>query len=81
MYDGQRAKLQEDSNYRKKLVEDVVDHIRLRPYAGQYFRLNQFILGDEFLFFSIPYKLFAICIYGNQILSQNKNIFFLICFQ
>ena len=59
MNENQRAKLQSDSNYRKKLAEEVCAHMRLRPFVGYYTRLNQFFPGDEFLFFSIPYKIFA----------------------
>ena len=75
MDENQRAKLQSDSNYRKKLAEEVCAHMRLRPFVGYYTRLNQFFLGDEFLFFSIPYKIFAICIHSNMLLARYGNVF------
>ena len=74
MDDSERAKCQDNSEYRKKLIDEVCDHIRLRPFVGQYARLNQIAIGDEFLFFPIPYKLFAMCIKANQILIKHQNI-------
>lgn len=72
MNDADRAKLQDDQEYRNKLVNEVCDHIRLRRYSGQFFRQNQLVLGDEFLFFPIPYKVFAICVRGGEILTSKK---------
>lgn len=75
MDENQRAKLQSDSNYREELVEEVCNHMRLRSFVGYYTRLNQFFPGDEFLFFSIPYKIFAICIHSNMLLARYGNVF------
>lgn len=61
MDENQRAKLQSDSNYRKKLAEEVCAHMRLRPFVGYYTRLNQFFLETNFCFslFRIKYLQFA----------------------
>lgn len=58
--DEQRWKKEQDDGYKKKLAQQVLDNLRLRWHAAVFFRRNQFILGDEFLFFPVPYKLFAI---------------------
>lgn len=75
MDENQRAKLQSDSNYREELVKEVCNHMRLRSFVGYYTRLNQFFPRDEFLFFSIPYKIFAICIHSNMLLARYGNVF------
>ncbi len=51
--------MQQSEDYTKKLIRQVIEEVRLRRIAGIYFRKFQLIPGDEFLFFPVLYKLFA----------------------
>ena len=73
----ERAELQKSEDYKKKLVNQVIEEIKLRPYSGFYFRKNQLIGGDEFLFFPALYKVYAMCMYSlnkYMTISQNKKM-------
>ena len=72
----ERAELQKSEDYKKKLVNQVIEEIKLRPYSGFYFRKNQLISGDEFLFFPALYKVYAMCMYSLnncQTISHSKK--------
>ena len=68
----QRAKIQ-DSAYEKELISQVIDHIKLRKHGSSFFREKQIVAGDRFLYFSLPYDLFVICIEMNKLLNENKD--------
>lgn len=65
------AEKQKDAEYKKKLTNDVLTNIRLRNYAGFYFRKKQLIRGDEFIFFNLPHDLYVLSIKANQSLNIN----------
>lgn len=73
MKDEERRKKEQDDAYKKKLAQQVIDHLRLRKYAGAFFKKYQLIQGDEFLFFPIPYKLFALSTYALNKLPANSR--------
>lgn len=52
---------QKDTNYQKQLIDEVIEKVRLRKYSSIFFRKQQFLLGDEFLYFPVPYEIFAMC--------------------
>lgn len=60
--DSERASMQQSEEYKKKLVSQVIEEVRLRRYSGIFFRKVQLIPGDEFLFFPVLYKLFSISV-------------------
>lgn len=69
----ERVAMEKSDAYKKELVDAVYEHILLRSYTSLYFRRRQFVAGDEFIYFPVPYKLFAICIRGLQILNEYKD--------
>lgn len=77
--ESERKKNEDNTNYEKKLVTDVITHIKLRQYGSCFFRQHQIINGDRFLYFSLPYDLFTICIKMNVLLTitdQSKVPFY-----
>lgn len=56
--------------YCDKLVKNVIEKIKLRRYAGMFFRRYPVTQGENFLFFSVPYDLFAIGVRMNEILHK-----------
>lgn len=70
--DCDRASKEKNEVYKKELEAAVIMHIKLRHYSAIYFRKKQIILGDEFIFYSVPYKIFSLCI-NAIILLKEKN--------
>lgn len=60
----QISELQKSQYYCEKLVSQVVEKVRLRGFTAKYFRKTSLRKGDEFLYFSVPYYLFALCTKG-----------------
>lgn len=71
--EDERVLKEKNPEYRKELAETVLEHIKLRPYAGVLFRKYPIIQGENFIYFPLPYDLFSICIRMNHILTQNKS--------
>ena len=71
MQDYDRAQLEKNSQYREKLVQQVLVHLKLRPYSAEFFRKKQIKTGDEFLYFPLLYKLFAISTKSLEALMNN----------
>lgn len=69
--DKERADLESNENYKRKLVNDVLTNIRLRGYAGQFFRKRQIVQGDEFIFFNLPHDLFVLSVRSQGLLTKS----------
>ena len=64
------------SEYRKKLVEQTVINIKLREYGARYFRKEQILKGEEFLFFPIIYKIYVLSIKAvNDMFNEKEKNF------
>ena len=66
----ERVRFEKDELYKNGLTNSVVEYIKLRDYAAEMFRKKQIVLGDEFLFFPVPYKLFVLCVKSLDILNE-----------
>lgn len=71
--DSERATKEKNSEYREQLIKDTIDNIKLRPFAGVLFRKYPIVQGENFIYFPLPYDLFAISIRINSILTNNKT--------
>lgn len=73
--DEERTNKEWDEKYRAKLVEDVIDQLRLRGYSAIFFRRFPFNndIKDEFLFFPVPYRIFAISTYALSIIPKDSK--------
>jgi hypothetical protein len=73
MDDKARADLQESAEYKEKLAEQVLTHLKLRHYAGMYARVHRITIGEEYLFYSPMYKIFVLCTRALDILRTNPQ--------
>lgn len=64
----QISELQKSKDYCEKLVSEVIEKVRLRDCTARYFRKKPLFNGDEFLYFSVPYYLFALCVKGMNLI-------------
>lgn len=67
-------RMQHSEEYQRQLVNEVIEKIQLREFGSTYFRKKQLLLGDEFLYFPVPYELFAMCIRSIRLMHNNSNI-------
>ncbi len=72
--DNTRRVKETNDDYCSQLVENVITHIKLRPFASAFFRKMPIINGESFIYFPLPYDLFAISIQMNYLLSANEAI-------
>lgn len=71
--DSERVAKEKNPEYRERVINYVIEHIKLRPYAGVLFRKYPIMQGENFIFFPLPYDLFAISIRINQILTAKQT--------
>lgn len=67
---------QKDKEYQEQIVNEVIEKVRLRAFGSAFFRKRQLFLGDEFLYFAVPYELFVLCmrsaiLMGTQAVNDN----------
>lgn len=67
---------EKDNDYQERLVNEVIEKIKFRPYGSKFFRRNQLLLGDEFLYFPVPYELFVISVKSSALISKESNPLF-----
>lgn len=65
---------EKSDKYRKRLVSETIEKIRLRLYAGSYFRRKILFSGEEFLYYPLPYELFAIAVKMSLLLKDNDGL-------
>lgn len=64
---------QKSSYYQQQIIDEVIEKIKLSQLNCAFFRKRQLLLGDEFLFFPVPYDLFALCMRAIQLMN-NRSI-------
>lgn len=67
---------QKSIKYQEQITNEVIEKIQLRQFGSVFFRRNQLFLGDEFLYFPVPYELFAMCMKSVHLMNKNKNPIF-----
>lgn len=67
-------KNEKDERYRKRIVDETIEKIKLRLYAGTYFRKRILFSGEEFLYYPLPYGLFAISARIGEILKEDYKL-------
>ena len=65
---------EKNDQYRRRLVTETVEKIQLRLYASSYFRKKALFSGEEFLYYPLPYELFAIAVKMSMLLKDNYGL-------
>lgn len=60
--------------YKQQLVSETIEKIKLRFYGSVYFRKNTLFHGEEFLYYPLPYELFAMSTKMGQMLMDGHTI-------
>ena len=64
---------EKSESYQKQIVKETIEKIKLRKYGSAFFRKKQLIIGDEFLYFPVPYELFVMCMKSIVLLNNSCN--------
>lgn len=71
--ESERAQKEKDPEYNNKIVRQVTENMVLRRYAGAFFRRKDFIKKERYIYYSVPYILFAMCTRMNELFISNKT--------
>ena len=75
MDDYERAKLEDDINYRKILEEEVIHQIKFRFYGSYFFREHPLCEAEPFLFYPLAYDLFVLSTKGHEYITNRNKMF------
>lgn len=64
---------QKNKEYQEQITNEVIEKIKLAQFSCLFYRRKQLFLGDEFLFFPVPYELFAICMRSIALIEEHMN--------
>lgn len=67
-------KNEKSDKYRQQIISETIEKIKLRPYSSIYFRKKIFFQGEEFLYYPLPYNLFAMCVKMGELLKSDTKI-------
>lgn len=68
-------KNQKSKEYQEQITKEVIEKIILSQFGCSFFRRKQLLLGDEFLFFPVPYELFAMCMRSIALIGEYISSF------
>lgn len=63
-------KNEKSNRYKKQLIVETIEKIRMRSYGSVYFRTMTLFRGEEFLYYPLTYELFVISVRMNRILTD-----------
>ena len=72
--DAAIRKNEKNETYRQQMISETIEKIKLRPYGSIYFRKKQLFQGENFLYYPLPYGLFATLVKMSEILSNNNKM-------
>lgn len=64
---------EKSEEYQRMLAREVIEKIILHPYGSRFFRRNQLLYGDEFLYFPVPYELFVLCTLSIKLITDSSD--------
>ncbi len=68
----ERSSKEKNDEYKNELSKQVSELMRIRRYSGAFFRNKTFIQGERYIYYPVPYMLFAMCTRMNEILMQHS---------
>ena len=69
----ERIALERSAEYKENLIQNVLDHIKLRSYGSFYFRHTPLMQGEPFIAYNVPYKVFSMAIRMNQLTHSTSE--------
>ena len=74
LFKDEIRKNERSRRYRQQLVSETIEKIKLRFYGSVYFRKNTLFSGEEFLYYPLPYELFAMSSKMSEMLMDGHDI-------
>ncbi len=70
--DDQKRKNEKSKRYKRQIVCETIEKIKMRFYGSIHFRQKTLLLGEEFLYYPLPYELFVILNKMSKMLTDGK---------
>lgn len=67
-------KKERSRRYKQQLVSETIEKIKLRFHGSIYFRKNLLLSGEEFLYYPLPYELFAMTSKMSEMLMDGHAV-------
>ena len=65
---------EKSKEYQEHITKQVVQLIKMRLYAGQYFRNKQIMSDERYIYYPVPYLLFVMCTSSAGLIHQKPSI-------
>lgn len=72
--DSERSQLEDSSEYKEELMEDVYKELKLRYQTGVFIREGQLVRGDRFILFPLPYYITILTLKLLEIAPKTKKM-------
>lgn len=72
--DSERSRLEDSSEYKEELMEDVYKELKLRYQTGVFIREGQLVRGDRFILFPLPYYITILTLKLLKIAPKTKKM-------
>lgn len=59
--EDERLEKEKSEEYKRLLIKEVAENVKLRNYGSAYFRRKSLLKGENFIFYHVPYDLFVLC--------------------
>ncbi len=69
----ERLEKERSEEYKRLLIKEVVENVKLRLYGSSFFRRKSLFKGENFIFYHVPYDLFVLCTRICELLQSNKE--------
>lgn len=71
--DAEICRNQKNIKYQEQIINEVIEKIQLRQLGSIFFRKDQIFLGDEFLYYPVPYELFVMSMKSLYLISKDDH--------
>ena len=68
--DSAIRKNEKSKEYKQQLIAETIEKIKIRLYGSVYFRRKTLLQGEEFLYYPLPYELFAMSVKMKEMLTD-----------
>lgn len=72
--DNKVRKNERSKKYKRQLISETVEKIKIRSYGSVHFRKKTLLRGEEFLYYPLPYELFVLSMKMSNMLVMDDSI-------
>ncbi len=73
LLDNEIRRNEKSNKYKQQLIAEIIEKIKLRLHGSAHFRTRTLLQGEEFLYYPIPYELFAMTVKMREMLTLGHD--------